>query len=108
LKFDRSSKGLQGNGCRWVFRQKDNDQYKARLVAKRYAQKKSIHYNVIFSSVVKHTSIQMLLTIVAQFDLELEQMDIKIIFLYDKLEEKIYMKKPEGYIQEGQESRRVF
>jgi len=35
--------------CRWVFRKKDNDQYKARLVAKRYAQKESIDYNEILS-----------------------------------------------------------
>ena len=43
----------------------------------------------------------MLLTIVAQFNLELEQIDVKTIFLHGELEEKIYMKKPEGYIQEG-------
>jgi len=36
----------------------------------------------------------MLLTIVAQFDLELEQMDVKTTFLYGELEEKIYMKTP--------------
>jgi len=28
-------------------------------------------------------------------------MDVKIIFLHGKLEEKIYIKQPEGYIQEG-------
>ena len=43
-------------------------------------------------------SIQMLLTMVAQFDLELEQIDVKIVFLHGKLEEEIYMKQPEGYI----------
>ena len=53
-----------------------------------------------FSPVVKHTSIRMLLIIVVQFDLELEQMDIKTTFLHDELEENIYMKQPESYIQE--------
>ena len=52
-------------GCRWVIRKKDNEQYKVRLVAKRYAQKEGIDYNEIFSLVVKHTSIRMLLAIVA-------------------------------------------
>jgi len=47
---------------------------------------------------VKHTSIQILLTIVVQFDLELEQIDVEIAFLYGELEEKIYIKQPEGYI----------
>ena len=40
----------------------------------------------------------MLLAIVAQIDLELEQLDIKKAFLHNELEEKIYMKQPEGYI----------
>ena len=43
----------------------------------------------------------MLLTIIAQFDIELEQLDVKTIFLYGELNERIYMKQPEGYIQDG-------
>ena len=45
------------------------------------------------------------MAIVAQFDLKLEQMDIKIAFLHSELEEKIYMKQPEGYIHEGKENK---
>ena len=58
-----------------------------------------------FFLVVKHTSIQMLLAIVIQFDLELEQMDVKTAFLHGELEEKIYMKQPEGYIQEDKDNK---
>jgi len=47
----------------------------------------------------------MLLVIVAQFDLELEQMDVKTVFLHGELEEKIYIKQLECYIQEGQENK---
>ena len=50
----------------------------------------------------------MLLTIVVQFDLELEQMDIKTMFLHGELEEKIYMKQSEGYIQKGKKIWCVF
>ena len=57
-----------------------------------------------FSPAVKHTSIRILLVIVSQFDLELEQMDVKIAFLHGELEEK-YMKQPGGYIQEGKENK---
>ena len=78
-------------GCRCVF-QKNNEKYKARLVVKRYSQKEDIDYNEIFSHVVKHTSIRLLLAIVAQGDFELEQLDVKTIFLHDELEERIYMK----------------
>jgi len=64
-----------------------------------------IDYDEIFSPVVKHTSIQMLLAIVTQFDLELEQIDAKTTFLHGELEEKIYMKHPKCYIQEGKENK---
>jgi len=73
----KSSKAL---GCRRVFRKKDNEQYMIRLVAKEYSQNEGINYNEIFSSIVKYTSIRLLLAIVAQGDLELEQFDVKIKF----------------------------
>ena len=47
----------------------------------------------------------MLLVIIVQFDLEFEQMDVKTAFLHCELEEKIYMKQPECYIQEGKENK---
>jgi len=71
------------------------------LVAKGYAPQEGINYNEIFSHVVKHTPIRMLLMIVAQFDLELEQVDVKTSFLYGELE-RIHKNQPEGYIQEGE------
>ena len=58
-----------------------------------------------FSPAVKHTSIRLLLAIVAQGDLELEQLDVKIIFIHCELEERIYMKQSEGFIQKGQENK---
>ena len=95
VNLPKDSKAL---GCRWVFRKKDDEQYKSRLVAKGYALKEGIDYNEIFSPIVKHTSIQLLLAIVAQFDLELEQMDVKTTCLHGELEERIYMKQLENYI----------
>ena len=53
-------------------------------------------------------SICMLLVIIAQFDLELEQMNVKISFLHGELEERIYMKQPECYIQKGKENKVCF
>jgi hypothetical protein len=44
-----------------------------------------------FSPVVKHSSIRVLLAMVALFDLELEQPDVKTVFLHGELEETIYM-----------------
>ena len=56
-------------------------------------------YNEIFSHVLKHTSIRTILSIVAKEDLEFEQMDVKTAFLHGDLEETIYMKQPEGFVQ---------
>jgi len=50
----------------------------------------------------------MLLVIVVQFDVKLEQMDVKTVFLHSELEEKINMKQPENYIREGKENKVCF
>src|ERR1044072_9168661 len=96
-------------GCKWVFKKKEgipgveDARFKARLVAKGYTQREGIDVNEVFSPVVKHSSIRILLAIVAQFDLELEQLDVKTAFLHGELEEQIYMKQPEGFEVQGKE-----
>ena len=52
---------------------------------------------------VRHTSIRVVLAMVAHLDMELEQMDVKTAFLHGDLEEQIYMEQPEGFSQPGQE-----
>ena len=69
----------------------DNKQYKERLVVKRFQQKEGIDYNEIFSSMVKLTTIRMVLVLVARDDLYLEQMDVKTAFLHGDLDKDIYM-----------------
>ena len=60
-------------------------------MAKGYSQRKGVDYDEIFSPVVRHTSIRVVLAMVAHLDMELEQMDVKIAFLHGDLEEQIYM-----------------
>ncbi|GJX19222.1 retrovirus-related pol polyprotein from transposon TNT 1-94 [Tanacetum coccineum] len=64
---------------------------------------KGIDFNEVFSHVVFHTSIRVLLSIVALQDLELEQLDVKIAFLHGHLEEEIYVEQPEGFKVPGKE-----
>jgi len=65
--------------------------YKTKLVAIGYVQQEGIDYNEVFSRIVKHSSIRILLTLVAQYELELDQFDVKIAFLHIDLKKKIYM-----------------
>ena len=75
VKLPRGQKII---GYKWVFKKKEgisgaeSIRYKARLVAKGYSQTECVDFNEIFSSVLKHTSIRVLLAMVAWFDLELE------------------------------------
>ena len=43
------------------------------------------------------TSIQMVLSIAANMDLEVEELDVKMAFLHGDLEEENYMQQPEGF-----------
>lgn len=108
-KLAKLPKGKKAIGCKWVYTKKDgfpdisDVRYKARLVAKGYAQKEGIDYNEVFSPVVKHSSIRLLLALVAQLDMELFQMDVKTAFLHGDLEEEIYMAQPDGFMVSGKE-----
>ena len=95
-------KGSKRVGCKWVFKTKydsnDNiERFKARLVAKGYTHKDGIDYKETFSPVLKKDSLRIIMALVAQYDLELHQMDVKTAFLNGDIEEEIYMDQPEGF-----------
>ena len=91
-------------GCKWVYKLKKGVddtilKYKAILVAKGFSQKVGIEFHDIFSPVVKLVSIRILLAIVASYDLELEQLDVKTTFLHGDLYEEIFMEQLEAFVQ---------
>ena len=59
----------------------------------------------MFSPVVKHSSIRVILAIVAIRNLELEQLDVKTIFIHGGLEKDILMCQPEGFEKKGEEKK---
>ncbi|KAL4591583.1 hypothetical protein LXL04_004552 [Taraxacum kok-saghyz] len=100
--------GCKPVGCKWVFKTKldpngNIERYKARLVAKGYTQKKGIDFQETFSPVSRKDSLRIVMALVAHFDLELHQMDVKTAFLNGDLHENVYMTQPEGFLSEGQE-----
>ncbi|KAL0533145.1 hypothetical protein IC582_030360 [Cucumis melo] len=95
-------------GCKWVFKTKRDsngniERCKARLVAKGYTQKDGIDYKETFSPVSKKDSLRIIMVLVAHYDLELHQMDVKTAFLNGNLDEEVFMDQPEGFMVEGKE-----
>jgi hypothetical protein len=79
--------GVKAIGCKWIYKTKKDsngniDRYKARLVAKSVTQREGIDYHDTFSPVSKKDSFRIIMALVANFDLELHQIDVKTTFLY--------------------------
>lgn len=74
-------------------------------MARGFTQEEGVDYTEVFSPVVKHTSIRVLLAVVAKLDWELEQLDVKTAFLHGDLEETIYMHQPQGFVKPGEENK---
>ncbi|RVX07895.1 Retrovirus-related Pol polyprotein from transposon TNT 1-94 [Vitis vinifera] len=99
-------KGVKPIGCKWIFKTKRDSKgnivrYKARLVAKGFTQKEDIDYKETFSPVSSKDSFRIIMALVAHYDLELHQMDVKIAFLNGNIDETIYMVQPENFESNG-------
>ena len=70
-------------------------------MAKGFTQREGIDYNETFSPVSCKDSFIIIMTLVAHYDLELHQMDVKTTFLNEDLEENVYMTQPKVFIVEG-------
>lgn len=95
-------------GCKWVFKTKKNsigriERYKARLVAKGFTQREGIDYHETFSPVSTKDAFRMIMALVAHYDMELHQMDMKTAFLNGELEKEIYMKQLQDFEEQGSE-----
>ncbi|KAL9250771.1 Retrovirus-related Pol polyprotein from transposon TNT 1-94-like protein [Drosera capensis] len=95
--------GVKPIGCKWIFKTKKDLEgnimrFKARLVAKGYTQKEGIDFKETFSSVSLKDSFRIIMALVAHFDLELHQMDVKTAFLNGDIEETIYMQQQKNFV----------
>jgi len=98
--------GAKTVGCKWVYKMKCDskgnvERYKVRLVAKGFTQREAIDYNETFSPISCKDSFIIIMALVAHFDLELHQMDVKMTFLNGDLYESVYMAQPKGFVVEG-------
>lgn len=83
-------------GCKWIFRRKYNTNrslqtFKEKLVGKGFKQKEGIYYCDTYAPMDSFTSIRVLMTWASIYNLFIQQMDVKTIFLNGKLDEEMYM-----------------
>ena len=98
-------KGRKTIGCRWVFNIKGDSCKRARLVTQGFSQVEGVDYNKLFSPVVRFESMRLMLTLAALHNWYMTGVDVRTAYLYGKLDEKIYMHQPKGFIARGQESK---
>ena len=65
--------------------------------------REGVDFTDVFASTVRLTTLRIMLSIAAQEDLELQQMDVSYAFLNGRIDEEIYMRRPEGSVLPGQE-----
>jgi len=71
--------------------------YKARLVAKGFHQVQGFDFNEIFSPVIKHVTIRLIITLALTHHWDLFQLDVNNAFLNGTLEQSVYMTQSPGF-----------
>ncbi|RDY10599.1 Copia protein, partial [Mucuna pruriens] len=88
--------GCNRVGFKWVFKTKYDshgnlEYYKARLVAKDFTQKNDIDYKDTFCSISRKDSFRIFIALIAHYDMELHQINVKTFFLNGDLKDNVYM-----------------
>jgi hypothetical protein len=89
--------------CKWIFKTKRHavdmiEWHKALLVAKGFSQQYGLDYAEMFSSVIKPTTIHLVLAIAVSKGWTIRQADVKNAFLNSDLQETVYMSQPLSFI----------
>ncbi|CAL8157460.1 unnamed protein product [Prunus armeniaca] len=97
-------------GVKWVYKTKMNldgsiNKYKARLVAKGYKQKEGKDYTEVFAPVSRLDTVHLIISLAAQNNWKVFQMDVKSAFLNGVLNEEVYLEQPHGYVKRGEEKK---
>nr|GEU39774.1 hypothetical protein [Tanacetum cinerariifolium] len=89
-------------GTKWVYRNKKDERgivirNKARLVAQGYTQEEDIDYDEVFAPINRIEAIRLFLAYASFMGFIVYQMDVKSAFLYDTIEEEVYVCQPLGF-----------
>ena len=102
--------GIKPIVCKWACKRKRGTDvkveiFKARFVVKGYMQKEGINYDETFSPIAMLKFIRIILSIMAAFNYEIWEIDVKTAFLNNHLEKSIYMVQPDRFMAKGQENK---
>ncbi len=89
---------------KWVYKIKREGhdeilRYKTRWVVRGFEQIEGLNYTKIFVSMIKSMSYKAMYVIIVVNDWEIEQMNVKTVFLYDKILEDVYVVQLTGFEQ---------
>ncbi|GJY72034.1 putative ribonuclease H-like domain-containing protein [Tanacetum coccineum] len=95
--------GKKAIGTKWVYRNKKDERgivvrNKARLVAQGYKQEESIDYDEVFALVARVEEIRIFLAFASFMNFPVYQMYVKSAFLYDTIEEEVYVCQPPSFV----------
>jgi Reverse transcriptase (RNA-dependent DNA polymerase) len=92
-------KGCKLIGYKWVFKEKRDGIFRARLVALGYSHIAGIDFTGNYSHVVNDSTFRLVLLVIAKLGLKAWSIDISTAFLNGDLHEEIFMKLPNGYAE---------
>nr|GEZ78958.1 hypothetical protein [Tanacetum cinerariifolium] len=86
-------------GTKWVLKNKKDERgivvrNKARLVAQGHTQEEGIDYDEVFAPVARIEAIRLFLAYASFMGFTVYQMDVKSAFLYDTIDEEVYVMQP--------------
>nr|GFB17891.1 hypothetical protein [Tanacetum cinerariifolium] len=89
-------------GTKWDFRNKKDERgivvrNKARLIAQGHTQEEGIDYEEVFALLVRIEAIRLFLAYASFMGFMVYQMDVKSAFLYETIEEEVYVCQPQGF-----------
>jgi hypothetical protein len=94
--------GQKAIGSKWVYKKKieanGDETYKARVVAKGYAQVAELDYNDTYAPVVRIEAVRVFLALVSFLNLYCIQGDFVTAFLNSNSDIVLYLTQPEGYV----------
>nr|GEW51807.1 putative ribonuclease H-like domain-containing protein [Tanacetum cinerariifolium] len=94
-------RGKRAIGTKWVFQKKDERgiviRNKAKLIAHGCTQEEGINYDEFFALVARIKAMRLFLAYVSFMRFLVYQIDVKSAFLFERIEEEVYVCQPPGF-----------